>query len=76
MISKYIILPIFIISFIVGLFLIQIIGPEIKTIYIYPTPVNFKTIQYKDNANQCFNFIPKEIKCPFNPLLIKTIPIQ
>ena len=76
MISKYISLPIFLISFALGLFFIYILGPEVKTIYIYPSPTNYKSIQYKDKSNQCFEFQTKEMTCPLNPLDIKTIPIQ
>jgi hypothetical protein len=76
MISKYISLPAFLISFAIGLFFIYIIGPEIKTIYVYPSPNNYLKTQYKDISNQCFMFKPIETKCPINPLSIKTIPIQ
>jgi hypothetical protein len=76
MISKYISLSAFLISFAIGLFFIYIIGPEIKTIYVYPSPNNYLKTQYKDISNQCFMFKPIETKCPINPLSIKTIPIQ
>jgi hypothetical protein len=76
MISKYISLPAFLISFAIGLFFIYIIGPEIKTIYVYPSPDNYLKTQYKDISKQCFMFKPIESKCPINPLSIKTIPIQ
>lgn len=76
MISKYISLPAFLISFAIGLFFIYIMGPEIKTIYVYPSPNNYLKTQYKDISNQCFMFKPIETKCPINPLSIKTIPIQ
>jgi hypothetical protein len=73
MISKYISLPVFLISFAIGLFFIYIIGPEVKTIYVYPSPQNYINTQYKDKSNQCFEFEPIESKCPINP---KTVPIQ
>ena len=76
MISKYISLPAFLISFAIGLFFIYIIGPEIKTIYVYPSPNNYLKTQYMDIWIQCFMFKPIETKCPINPLSIKTIPIQ
>ena len=76
MLSNYISLPIFLISFSIGLFCVYIIGPETKPIYIYPSPQNYMKTQYKDSANQCFDFKPVETKCPINPLSVKTIPIQ
>ena len=76
MISKYISLPIFLISFAVGLFCVYVLGPEFKTIYIYPSPSNYSKTQYKDKANQCFEFKPSETDCPINPFTIKSIPVQ
>lgn len=76
MISNYISLPIFLISFAIGLFCVYVIGPETKNIYVYPNLQNYMKIQYKDSANQCFEFKPIESTCPINPFSIKTIPIQ
>jgi hypothetical protein len=76
MISNYISLPLFLASFIIGLIFIYVLGPETKTVYIYPSPENYIKTQYKDNSGQCFEFIPTENKCPLNPLSIKTVPIQ
>jgi len=76
MILKYINIPVFIISFIIGLFCINFVKPEVKTIYVYPTPENFNKVIYKDNAKSCHQFYPIEVKCPINPLLINNIPIQ
>jgi hypothetical protein len=76
MISKYISLPIFIVSFAIGLFFIYVVGPEQKTINVYPSPSNYNKMQFKDVAKQCFEIKPVETDCPFNPLSIKTIPIQ
>jgi hypothetical protein len=76
MISNYISLPIFLVSFAIGLFFVYIIGPETKNIYIYPSPENYMKTQYKDSANQCFEFTPIETQCPINPFSVKTVPIQ
>jgi len=76
MLSKYISIPIFLMSFAVGLFCVYAIGPEIKTIYVYPNPTNFDKMQYKDRNDQCFQYEPVEVKCPINPFSIKTIPVQ
>jgi hypothetical protein len=76
MISDYISLPVFLISFAVGLFFVYILGPESKTIFIYPSPHNYMNVQYKDNVNQCFQFKPVETECPINPFSVKTVPVQ
>lgn len=76
MFTKYICLYTFLISFSIGLFFIYVIGPEIKTIYVYPTLNNYLKYQYKDNTDQCFEIQPTEVKCPLNPLNIKSIPPQ
>lgn len=76
MLFDYISLPVFLISFAIGLFFVYIIGPEVKTVFIYPSPSNTDTMQYQDNTDQCFKFSPSEIDCPINPLSIKTVPLQ
>jgi len=73
---KYISLPIFIISLAVGLFVVYIFGPDMKKIYVYPTPDNVGKIQYKDKAENCFVYESTELPCPSNPADIKTIPVQ
>lgn len=76
MILNYISIPIFLISFAIGLFFIYILGPEIKTIYIYPSPENVEKILFKDKAENCFYFQEEPIECPNNENLISKIPIQ
>lgn len=76
MISKYISIPVFLSSFVVGIIFIVILGPDIKTIYKYPSPSNYKNILYKDKVDQCYQFNLTEGQCPINPLAIKTVPIQ
>ena len=76
MLSKYIDIRIFIASFAIGLFFVYVLGPEIKTIYMYPSPSNYLKTQYKDNTDQCFQFKPIKTDCPMNPFNIKTVPIQ
>jgi hypothetical protein len=76
MLSNYISLYVFLVSFSIGLFFIYILGPEIKTIYIYPSTYNYDNVLYKDSADNCYKFKPIETKCPLNPFEIKTIPIQ
>jgi hypothetical protein len=76
MLLNYISIPIFLISFSIGLFFIYILGPEIKTIYIYPTPENVAKILFKDKADNCFYFEETAVKCPNDESLISKIPIQ
>ena len=76
MLLNYISIPVFIISFAVGLFFVYVLGPEIKTIHVYPSPQNYMKTQYKDASNQCFQFKPVETDCPLNPFSVKTVPVQ
>jgi hypothetical protein len=50
--------------------------PDMRIIYVYPTPENIGKIQYKDNADNCFNFKQREVPCPKNESDISIIPIQ
>ena len=76
MIFNYISLPVFLVSFAIGVFFIYILGPEMKTIYIYPSPENVNNVLFKDKADNCFYFNQEEVKCPKDESLISAIPIQ
>ncbi len=76
MISRYISISAFLISFTVGLFFIYILGPEMKDIYIYPSPETVNKVLFKDKADNCFYFEEEEVKCPSDPSQISSIPIQ
>jgi hypothetical protein len=76
MIFDYISLPIFLVSFAVGLFFVYILGPERKTIYIYPSPENVNKILFKDKADNCFLLEEQQVECPKDESKIFTIPIQ
>ena len=76
MLLNYISLPIFLISFAVGLLFVYLIGPEMKTIYIYPSPENVDKILFKDKADNCFYFEEEYVKCPEDENKISKIPIQ
>lgn len=76
MILDYISIPVFLISFAIGLFFVYIFGPEMKKIYIYPTPENINNILFKDNADNCYKYEAHEVKCPDNGSDIFTPPIQ
>jgi hypothetical protein len=76
MMQKYISIPVFLISFAIGIFFVYILGPEMKTIYVYPTPENVDKILFKDKADNCFKFVEEVVQCPKDKNLISSIPIQ
>jgi len=76
MLLNYISLPVFFISFVVGLFFVYVLGPEIKTVYIYPSTESVDKVLFKDKADNCFYFEENEVECPKDKSLISTIPIQ
>ena len=76
MLLHYISLPIFLISFAIGIFFMYILGPEMKTIYIYPSPENVNKVLFKDKADNCFYFQEEVVECPKDDSLISNIPIQ
>jgi hypothetical protein len=76
MILNYISIPVFFISFAIGLFFVYVLGPEKKIIYIYPTPENVDKVLFKDKAKNCFYFEEEVIECPKDKSKISSIPIQ
>ena len=45
-------------------------------IYVYPTPDKVGHVEYKDKADNCFQFEALETSCPANKSKIRTIPVQ
>jgi hypothetical protein len=76
MILNYISLPIFLISFAIGVLFVYLMGPESKTIYVYPSPENVNKILFKDKADNCFYFEEKIVECPKDENSIFKIPMQ
>ncbi len=76
MILNYISVPVFLISLAIGLFFVYILWPDIKTVFIYPSPENINKILFKDKADNCFELEQEEVDCPTNESLIAKVPIQ
>jgi hypothetical protein len=76
MISKYIDVPIFLVSLVVGLLIMYYTMPDLRKIYVYPTPENVDLLQYKDKAGNCFSYKENEVPCPKNSSKIAKIPVQ
>ena len=76
MLLSYISLPVFLVSFAIGLFFVYILGPEMKTVFIYPTPENVNKVLFKDKADNCFTFQEEIVDCPSDVSLISKIPMQ
>jgi hypothetical protein len=76
MLLNYISFPVFLISFSIGLFFVYILGPDIKSIYIYPSPETIDKVLFKDKADNCFMFTENIVECPSDDSKLSTIPIQ
>jgi len=75
-ITKYINIPIFIVSLAVGIFMVYVTMPNMRKIYVYPTPDNIELLQYRDKSDSCFHYKQEEIKCPKDESKISKIPVQ
>ena len=73
---KLISLPVFLISFALGTLVVYLTGSPPREIMVYPTPENVGELLYKDNAEQCYRFMPSEVKCPSDKSKVKTVPPQ
>ena len=76
MIFDNISLPIFLVSFAIGLFFAYVMGPDMKVIYVYPTPENVDSILFKDKADNCFQFKKVNVECPQDESFLSSVPIQ
>ena len=73
MLSNYISIPYFIVSLALGLLFVYLSSPKPTVIFVYPTPNNINSVEYKDKADTCFKFHANEVTCSQQA---KTIPIQ
>jgi hypothetical protein len=76
MILDNISLPIFLISFAIGILFVYILGPDMKVVHVYPTQENVDRILFKDHADNCFQFKQTVVECPEDESKISSIPIQ
>jgi len=72
----YINFPVFLVSLVLGFIAVYYTMPDMKTIYVYPTPETVDILQYRDKANNCFSLVQSEVKCPANESEISQIPPQ
>jgi hypothetical protein len=75
-ILKYVNPPVFFVSLVIGLVAVYLTVPENRIIYVYPTPENVATLQYKDKTGNCFSMKQKEVTCPKNDSEISKLPAQ
>ena len=47
-----------------------------KKIFVYPTPSNRNKVEYKDKAENCYEYSMSEVKCPFDKSKINNVPLQ
>ena len=77
MISKYINVPIFFMSLVVGLLIVYFtMQNDLLKIYVYPTPENVDLLQYRDKAGNCFVYKSVDTPCPKNEAKLAKIPVQ
>lgn len=73
---KFINFKIFLFSLVFGLFAVYMIAPDMRKIYVYPTPENKDVVQYKDKTDTCFTLQETETQCPTDKSKISTVPMQ
>ena len=74
--SKFINIPIFLVSLAIGIFAVYITLPDMRKIYVYPTPDNIDILQYRDKTDSCFHYKQQEVNCPKDENKITKIPVQ
>jgi hypothetical protein len=68
--------PVFLISFSIGVLVVYLTSPPPREIMVYPTPENVGDLLYRDKAQSCFRFTPKEVQCPKDETHIKKVGPQ
>jgi len=73
-VTKYINITIFLVTFLLGLIYIYCFDYKRK-VEVFPTPHNIDKVEYKDEAENCFNYKIKDVKCPGDKNKIKLLPL-
>ena len=76
MLSKYINIPVFIVSFAIGVLFVYIFTNNNRTIIVYPTHENYNLLQYRDKIGNCYSIEETEVECPSDANQVSTIPAQ
>ena len=71
--TKYINVSIFLITFLLGLIYIYCFDYNRK-VEVYPSPHTIDKIEYKDEAEHCFAYKIKDVKCPSDKKKIEMLP--
>jgi len=74
--SKYINVPVFIATLVIGIIVMYFIMPDTRKIFVYPSPENIDILQYRDKTGSCFTMKQTEVTCPKNEKDIAKIPVQ
>lgn len=62
---KFINLPAFMLSFVVGLLFVYLLGSDKATVYMLPSPDTIDTTVYKnESTGQCYALKAREAACP------------
>jgi hypothetical protein len=71
---KFVNIPVFILSFAIGVFFVYLYQPDKRVVYVYPTPESVDLLQYKDATGHCFDFKQTKVKCPADGSIAKLPP--
>ena len=72
---KYINVTVFLLTFLMGLIYIYYFDYN-RRVIVYPNRYNIDKIEYKDEAENCFNYIVKEVPCPSDKTGIEIVPLN
>lgn len=72
--TKYINITIFLVTFLLGLTYIYCFEYN-RQVVVFPTPHNVDKIEYKDEAENCYGYKIKEVKCPSDKSKIESLPL-